>query len=137
MVFHDVVVLVALCFFSSYKALDVCFYVALPPLHHIRIKSFVSVPLVPFSVYLASNDVVLCEDGVHFPAASCFPCHVGGKCKSKDDCMMVREGGRYYLYSCFAVDIGFSQVYAVTNIVCYRRLLLARVQLPELHKEIC
>jgi hypothetical protein len=24
-----------------------------------------------------------------------------------------------------------------TNIVCFRRLLLARVQLPRLHKEIC
>ena len=70
-------------------------------------KIFVFAPLFPFSVYLAPDDVVLCEEGVHFPAASCFSGHVGGNCKSKDDRMMVRESGRYYFYSCFAVDVGF------------------------------
>jgi hypothetical protein len=63
MIFHDVVVLVVLCFFSSYKALEVCFYLALPPLHHIRIGSFVFAPVFPFLVYLDSDVVVLCEEG--------------------------------------------------------------------------
>ena len=94
MVFHDVMVLVALCFFSSYKALEMCFYVALPLLHHIRIKSFVFAPLFPLSVFHASDDFVLCEEGLHFPVASCFPYRVAGNCKSMDDRMMVRESGR-------------------------------------------
>ena len=66
--------------------------------------------MFPFSVYLASDDV-LCEEGVHFPEASCFSCHVGGNCKSKDDRMTARESGRYYLYSCFAVDVGLGLGY--------------------------